>query len=162
VQNVAIRYRASNGIPASLAKRRDHPQIGPVFAPLPPYAVAPPAFPFPALAALAGSAPLGGPREALLACFMGARLARDAMDTSESAVPHSLRQARVRGARAWLGALAIPPGLRGPVGKLIDASGSDDPGAMRAPLASVIGITANYLDPAARSELDRFAQALAG
>lgn len=137
-------------------------QIDRVLAPLPPYAVAPSAFPFPAVAALAGRVPLGGPREAVLACFMAARLARDAMDTSGGAVPPSLRQARSRGARAWLGALAVPAGVRGAVAKLIDASALDDPSAMRAPLNSVIGVTASYLDSAARSELDRLAQTLAG
>ncbi len=137
-------------------------QIAPVPAPLPPYAVTPPAFPCPALAALAGRAALGGAREAILACFMGARLARDAMDTTDSAVPPSLRQARARGARAWLGALAVPTAVRAPVAKLIDASAGDDPAAMRAPLASVIAVTASYLDAASRSELDRLTQALAG
>jgi len=135
-------------------------QIARVLAPLPPYAVTPPAFPFPSLAASAGQAPLGGAREAIMACFIAARLAYDALDTAGGAVPPSLRSARARGARAWLGAMAMPPGTRGPVGKLIDASASDDPSALRAPLASVISVTAPYLDPAARSELDRLAQAL--
>lgn len=133
-----------------------------MLAPLPPYAVAPSAFPFPAVAALAGRVPLGGEREAVLACFMAARLARDAMQTPADAVPPSLRQARSRGARAWLGALAVPAGVRGAVAKLIDASALDDPAAMRGPLNTVIGVTASYLDAAARSELDRLAQALAG
>ena len=131
-------------------------------APLPPYAVSPPAFPFPALARLAGQVPLGGAREAVLACYMAVRLAHGALDAPGGAVPPSLRHARSRGARAWLGALAVPGPVRGPVGKLIDASTLDDPAGMRAPLASVISVTAAYLDPAARSELDRLAQALAG
>ena len=135
-------------------------QIAPVLT-LPPYAVAAPAFPFPALAALAGRVPLGGAREAVLACFMAARLAGDAVETGASAVPPSLRAARARGARAWLGALAVPAGVRGPVGKLIDASAAQDPSAIRAPLASVMTVTASYLDPAARSELEHLAQALA-
>ena len=138
------------------------PQIDPVLAALPPYAVIPPAFPYPALAALAGRAPLGGAREAILACFMGARLARDAMDTTGGAVPPSLRQARAQGARAWLNALAVPAGVRATVAKLIDASTTDDPASMRAPLMAVIAVTASYLDSASRSELDRLAQALAG
>jgi hypothetical protein len=124
--------------------------------------VAPAAFPFPALARLAGHASLGGPREAVLACYMAARLARDAMETPGGAVPPSLRSARSRGARAWLGALAVPAPVRGPAAKLIDASTLDDPKAMHAPLAAVINVTAAYLDPAARSELDHLAQALAG
>jgi len=133
-----------------------------VLSPLPPYAVAPAAFPFPALATLAGRVPLGGAREAVMACFMAARLAQDSMKSGADAVPPSLRAARARGARAWLGALAVPSGVRTPAGRLIDATAQDDPATMRAPLASVIGVTATYLDPASRSELDRLAQALAG
>lgn len=133
-----------------------------MLAPLPPYAVAPPAFPFPALARLSGQAALGGPREAVLACYMAARLAHDALDTPGGAVPPSLRLARSRGARAWLGALAVPAPVRAPVAKLMDASTLNDPAALRPTLAAVIAVTAAYLDPAARSELDHLAQALAG
>ena len=132
-----------------------------MLAPLPPYAVAPPAFPFPALAARAGAEALGGSREAVMAVFVAARLVHDALDTEAGAVPPSLRAARARGARAWLGALAVPSGVRTSVGRLIEASTSDDPAAMRAPLTSVMAVTAGYLDPASRSELDRLAQALA-
>jgi hypothetical protein len=95
-----------------------------------------------------------------MAAFVAARLAHDALELGAGAVPPSLRQARARGARAWLGALAVPAGVRGPTGKLIDASAGDDPAAMRGPLASVINVTAAYLDQASRSELDRLAQAL--
>lgn len=136
-------------------------QIGPVLPPLPPYAVAPPSFPFPILAARAGEAPLGGPREAVMACFVAMRLVRDALETGGHAVPPSLRVARARGARAWLAALAVPAAVRGPVGKLIDATVADDPGAIRTPLAAVMNVTAAYLDAGSRSELARFAQALA-
>jgi hypothetical protein len=122
--------------------------------------VAPPAFPFPALAARASIEALGGAREAVMAAFVAARLVRDALDGEGGAVPPSLRAARARGARAWLGALAVPAGVRGPVGKLIDASVGNDQAAAQAPLLSVINVTAAYLDPASRSELDRLAQAL--
>lgn len=131
-----------------------------MLAALPPYAVAPPAFPFPALAAHAGQAPLGGQREAVLACYVAARLAHDAIDGGPGAVPPSLRTARAKGARAWLAALNLPSTIRTPIGRLIDASAAGDPGAMRAPLASVIAVTAPLLDTASRSELDRLAQAL--
>ncbi len=136
-------------------------QIGRVPAPLPPYAVVPPAFPFPALAAGAGDAPLGGHREVLLACFVAARLAYDAVDTGAGPVPPSLRRTRARGARTWLGSLAVPAGVRGPVGKLIEASAGDDAGALHTALIAVIAVTAAYLDSASRSDLDRLAQALA-
>lgn len=136
-------------------------QIARVLAPLPPFAVAPPAFPFPALAAGAGHAALGGDREVILACFIAARLVHDALETEDGAVPPSLRRARARGARNWLGSLALPAGVKGPMGKLIDASGADDVGAVRGALAAVIAVTAAHLDPGARSELHRLAQAVA-
>jgi hypothetical protein len=146
--------------PRALASAPGTRQIGRVHPPLPPYAVAPPAFPFPALATRAGNAALGGERETLMAVFVAARLVRDALDAAGEAVPPSLRAARARGARAWLGALAVPAGVRGPVGKLIDASADGDPAGMRTPLGSVIAVTAPHLDPASRSELERLAQAL--
>ncbi len=136
-------------------------QIGRVPAPLPPYAVVPPAFPFPALAAGAGHAPLGGDREVMLACFVAARLAYDALDTGAGPVPPSLRRTRARGARTWLGSLAVPATVRGPIGKLIEASAADDSGALHRALVAVIGVTAAYLGAASRSDLERLAQALA-
>jgi hypothetical protein len=96
-----------------------------------------------------------------MACFVAARLVHDAVDGGAGAVPPSLRAARARGARAWLGALAVPATMRGPLGRLIDASAADDVAAMRAALASVITVTAGHLDPGARSDLDRLAQAIA-
>jgi hypothetical protein len=130
-------------------------------APLPPFAVVPPAFPFPAIAAGAGHAPLGGKREVFLACFVAARLAHDTLDAGTGPVPPSLRRTRARGARAWLGSVAVPAGVRGPIGKLIDASAGDDSAAVHHALLGVISVTAAYLDPAARSDLERLAQALA-
>ena len=60
-----------------------------MLVPQPPYALDAPAFPFPALAALAGRAPLGGQRETVLACFVAARLVRDSV--GPEAIPPSLR-----------------------------------------------------------------------
>jgi hypothetical protein len=145
----------------SLAWSRCALQIAPVLAPLPPYAVAPPAFPFPALATGAGHASLGGDREVILACFVAARLVHDALDSSAGPVPPSLRRARARGARTWLGSLAVPTGVKGPMAKLVDASAADDPAALRNALASVITVTAAHLDSGSRSELHHLAQALA-
>ena len=145
----------------SLATERRALQIARVPAPLPPYAVVPPAFPFPALAAGAGHAPLGGKREVLLACFVAARLVHDALDTEAGPVPPSLRRSRAHGARTWLGSLAVPAGVRGPIGKLIDASAGDDPAALHGALQAVIAVTATHLDPASRSDLERLAHTLA-
>jgi hypothetical protein len=117
-------------------------------------------FPFPALAALAARAPLGGAREVVMACFVSARLVRDA--TGPDAIPPSLRATRASGARAWLATLAVPVAQRAPFAKLIEASATDDPAAMRAALAVVMAVTAIYIDSGARSELEHLAQALTG
>jgi len=131
-----------------------------MLVPQPPYALDAPAFPFPALAALAGRAPLGGQRETVLACFVAARLVRDSV--GPEAIPPSLRAIRAAGARAWLATLAVPPAQRAPIAKLLESSAMDDPRPMGAALAGVMAVTAVYLDMAARSELDRLAQMLAG
>lgn len=90
---------------------------------LPPYALAVPSFRFRALAALAGRAVLGGPREVVLACFVGARLATALVRGAEPALSDEVRAARASGARTWLGAIALPASTRVPLARLIDATG---------------------------------------
>jgi hypothetical protein len=90
---------------------------------LPPYALAVPSFRFRALAALAGRAVLGGPREVVLACFVGARLAAALVRGAEPALTDEVRAARASGARTWLGAIALPASTRVPLARLIDATG---------------------------------------
>jgi len=58
---------------------REGAQIFAVLFAAPPYALAPTSFRFPALAALAGRAPLGGQREVVLAAYVVARLAHDTL-----------------------------------------------------------------------------------
>jgi hypothetical protein len=90
---------------------------------LPPYAVPPVHFPFRALAARAGRAPLGGEREVALAALMVARLARDAVGENE--LPIALRAERAAAARAWLASLALPARARSPLTRLLEASAGD-------------------------------------
>src|SRR5262245_54071178 len=66
----------------------------------PPYALASTPFRFPALAALAGRAPLGGQREVALATYLAARLAHDTLP--ERAVSPTTRTERAANARTWL------------------------------------------------------------
>jgi hypothetical protein len=96
----------------------------------------------------------------VIACFVGARLVRDAVGSD--AIPPSLRATRASGARAWLATLAVPVAQRGPIARLLDSSALDDPASMRAALAVVMAVTAIYLDPGARLELEHLAQALTG
>ena len=123
----------------------------------PPYAVAPNVFPFPALAALAGRAPLGGPREIALACLVGARLASGCM---EPAIGTPERTARAAAARSWLGSLNLPPGIRNAVTRVADASAGESPAAVAAALVKVMEVTAGQVDGHARLELQRLTASL--
>lgn len=126
--------------------------------PPPPFALAQPVFLFPALAELAGRAPLGGAREVALACFVAARLAAGFLP------PHPLdppvRASRAAGARPWLATLALPATLRVPFARLVDATGQADPAAALAALERVQGGAGEHLDQASHAELEQLARAL--
>lgn len=127
-------------------------------APRAPYALEPAAFPFPALAAMAGRAPLGGPRELALACFLVARIVGAA--ARDDALSSEQQQARVRAARSWLGSAALPTPMRSALTKLLESTGSGSREAVKSALESVMAVTANQLDSGARLELGRLAQAI--
>jgi len=95
------------------------PRVSP--AALPPYAIAAPAFRFRALAALAGRAPLGGPREVALACLIGARLAV-VIVRGDLAADDATRLTRAADARAWLASSALPTPARAPLAALYEAT----------------------------------------
>jgi hypothetical protein len=123
----------------------------------PPYGLAPTPFRFPALAALAGRAPLGGRREVALATYLAARLADDVLPENGLAV--AVRAERALTARNWLSTVALPTPIRQPLARLIDASAADAPGAGQA-LRAVIAVTAEFLDRAARLEVEKLAETL--
>ena len=129
-------------------------------APRAPYALEPTVFPLPALAALAGRASLGGPREVALACLVAGRLVADGGDGAGLTVEQ--RKARAQRTRQWLSAAAIPQPVRSSLVRLVDATVADDRQVVRQALNAVMMVTANHLDPAARLELERLAQAIAG
>lgn len=108
---------------------------------------------------MAGRAGMGGPREVALACLVVARLAREACGIS--GLTAEQRRARATGARQWLGSTSVPAPVRAALVKLADASGGDDSRTVATALDSVIAVTASQLDPAARLELTRLAQAIA-
>jgi len=128
-------------------------------APRAPYALEPPAFPFPAFAAMAGRAPLGGQRELVLACFVVLRIVRDAL--SANGLSDEQQAVRVQGVRHWLGSAALPAQVRTSLQRLADATLAGDRQAMVAALESVTTVTASQLDSGARLELGRLAQAVA-
>jgi hypothetical protein len=132
-----------------------------VFAPPPlahpPFALEPTGFRFPALAALAGRAAIGGQREVALATYLAARLAHDTLTARVLVQP--VRAERANGARHWLSSLALPPAVKQPLARLVDATAGESP-AVAAALRTVIAVTASFLDSGARSELDHLATAL--
>ena len=130
-------------------------------APRAPYSLEPTAFPFPGLATMAGRAPLGGPRELALACFVVARIVGD-MSLGPEALSREQRLERSQSVKHWLGAATIPTAVRNALSRLADATANDDLSALTAALESVMAVTANQLDSGARLELGRLAQAIAG
>ena len=125
---------------------------------IPPYALAPTTFRFPALAALAGRAPLGGQREVALATYLAARLAHDALPGRGLAA--EARAQRAGGAKNWMATLTLPSAVRPALAKLIEASAGQPAGLAEA-VRNVISVTANFLDSHARLELEQLAALLA-
>jgi hypothetical protein len=125
-----------------------------VIVPQPPYALEPTPFRFPALASLAGRASLGGDREVVLATYLAARLAHDALPHRELTL--ELRAERAASAKTWLATLALPATTRSAIVALIEASGGDS-AAVAPAIRGVLGATTNRLDRASRAELERLA-----
>jgi hypothetical protein len=116
----------------------------------PPYALAPTSFRFPALASLAGRAPLGGQREVVLAAYVVARLAHDTL--AERGISAETRADRAAHARTWLATLALPAPARGALQRSIEASTGHSRRAAEA-TSDVIKAIDAYLDPPSRLEL---------
>ena len=129
-------------------------------APRAPYALEPNAFPCPALATMVGRAPLGGPRELALACFVVARLVVDAISNGQP-LSADQKQTRVQGTKHWLGSTAIPTQVRTALARLAESTANEDRDAIKAAFDTVITVTASQLDPGARLELGRLAQTIA-
>ena len=125
-----------------------------------PYSLRPVAFPLASLGATAARAALGGPRETALACLLVGRLAAELLEPA-LALPAELRKSRAQGARQWLSATTLTPTVRAALVRLAEASVAEPRGAVSRALDSVMTVTANQLDPTARLELGKLAQALA-
>jgi hypothetical protein len=109
---------------------------------------------------MCGRAPLGGPREIALACFVVGRLVVDA--ASDSAVLDSeQKRTRAQGTKHWLSSASIPAPIRAALNRLAESTASDEKGVIKAALDSVMTVTASNLDSGARLELGRLAQAIA-
>ena len=123
-----------------------------------PYSLEPNSFPLPALAAQAGRAPLGGQRETALACFVVGRLVAAACAGGASA--SEAGKERVQGVKHWLGAAALSTPLKQGLIRAAECASEGDRGGVKTALDSVMTVTANQLDPAARLELARLTQAV--
>lgn len=124
-----------------------------------PYRLEALAFPYPALALLAGRLPLGGGREVALAALMTARLA--ATVDGPAALPPAERATRAAAAKVWLASLALPASTRVAFARCIEAttgSAQQTAGALRTLLAAASA----HLDGAGVNELERLATTLNG
>jgi hypothetical protein len=128
-------------------------------APLPPYGLPTPVFRHRALAALAARAPIGPERDVALAWFLCARL----LDGAGGAAPLSpaVRASRAAAARTWLASAGLPAACRVPLGRVMDACGTEgDPDRARLAkaLAEALRVTGSHLDAAARDEIETLAR----
>ena len=119
--------------------------------PVPPYSVGPIVFPFRALAARAGRAPLGRGREVALACLMAARLSAPAQGAT---LPAPVRAARAAGASRWFASLALPTPLRAPLARVAAASAGESAADVATALGAVISAARKHLDEPSLAELD--------
>lgn len=123
-----------------------------------PYALQVPVFRLRGLADAAARAPVGGPREAVLAALLCARLA--AATLPPNGLTAAQRATRAESARAWLGTVALQPVPKAAARRLLDAVTGTDLGATATALAKVTDVTAPWLDRGARSVLESLVQAL--
>ena len=119
--------------------------------------------PFRALASLAARAPIGGEREVVLGCFMAARLALLAFETSTGEkASNEARGQRAVAARVWFAGLALPATLRTLFGRLVDASAGDDRRELGFRLSAVAEAAARFLDDPARAEMNALLERVRG
>lgn len=115
-----------------------------------PFSVPPIRFPFRALAARVGRAPLGGEREVAMAALMVARLACDALGLRAADVKQ--REGRATAAKTWLASIAVPASARPALSRALDAT-AHDRAAIGEALEEVVKVAAPWLDDASLAEL---------
>src|SRR6185436_9400304 len=100
-----------------------------------------------------------GQREVVLATYLAARLAREALP--DGALTQPLRAERAASARSWLSTVALPAPIRPALARLVDASAGERRTVAEA-VRGVLDAAAALLDTRSRSELDHLAEALEG
>lgn len=123
-----------------------------------PYSLEPLAFPFPALASLAGRLPLGGGREVALASLLVARLGQGLKGPEPMSAPD--RVARAASAKVWLASLALPAATRVPFARCVEAT-ANSPLQVAGALRSLISAVSPHLDGPAIQELEKLTRQLA-
>lgn len=120
---------------------------------MPPYALARSNFPFPGLAAQVGRAGLGGPREAILASLVVARLCVALLPPYDI----SFDDAATRSVQAknWLSGLTLGVGLKGILTSVIDAAGKIDRIAVADALEKLLGASSAGFDIVSREEVEK-------
>jgi hypothetical protein len=108
---------------------------------------------------LAARANLGGQRETLLGVLQAVRLV-DA-SVGQYARPTPLRRLRATAARSWLAALSIPAASRAILGRVIDATATDDREELDGAWDEFVQFATPSLDHAGRNELRRVSARLA-
>jgi hypothetical protein len=114
---------------------------------------APAAFACPAVAAAAAAAPMGGPREGLLAVLMACRLAHATQE--EPPADPTVRAERAQAARQWLGTLALSLPLRAAVARVFDAVAAGDAQVLGAALLQMLATAGETMPPEAATDIRR-------
>ena len=128
--------------------------IAQVRPPRHPFALDTPTFSFPALAALAGRAPIGSARDIAIVAFATARMAEE---VRPGGLAVDERQARAGGVRKWMATISLAEPVRRAFLDLIGAT-EQDGATVAAALRRVMDVTGAQLDAASRSELERLAR----
>jgi hypothetical protein len=100
---------------------------------------------------------LGGQREIALATYLAARLVHDTLP--ERAVSPVTRTERAANARTWLSTLALPASVKPALAKMLECS-AGSPDSAGPAVRNVTAVTAEFLDPGARFELEQLAASL--
>lgn len=129
------------------------PRFELVIGQLPPYALVRSNFPFPGLAAQVGRAGLGGPREAILASLIVARLCISLLPPYDISFEDA--SARSLHAKNWLCGLTLGVALKGMLTSVIEAAGKIDRKAVADGLEKLAGSPSAGLDGNSREEMDK-------
>jgi hypothetical protein len=124
---------------------------------LPPFALSPASFRFPALASLAARSALGAGREAALATLLTARVAEGVLT-----LPRAARAERATAAAQWLGTSCPDARIRAACIAVVEATADDPREPLARALTRVIDANAAHLDVASKAELTALVRAVTG